>query len=228
MSRKNEKQYTVEHVHVNSVAEAWIAADKIIPNDYERDDGASVRAGYPIYRSTYEYLDYICDLCTRLEINLHDGRTVNIWIDEPEAEPVEAPAELAPVAEVKSSGRYYTVYGADLEPVGVVKASSVAEAMKKAGRGRRKQMITTYSLYVSGERCGWRFRSLWAARLVASDAAAAAGMEVHVIDDSTGAVMFSFTRDGAGRTRCTYADADALQELRRGAIVEKPAAAAGV
>ena len=32
-----------------------------------------------------EYYNYICDLGARLEVNLVDGRTINIWIDDMEA-----------------------------------------------------------------------------------------------------------------------------------------------
>lgn len=42
------------------------------------------RAGYPIFRSSVEYYNYICDLGDRLEVNLESGETVNIWIDETE------------------------------------------------------------------------------------------------------------------------------------------------
>lgn len=65
--------------------EAWELVDQIFPTDYEKDEGRSKGAGYPIYRSTADgrYYDYICDLNDRLEINLSDGnRTVNIWIDQ--------------------------------------------------------------------------------------------------------------------------------------------------
>lgn len=85
------------HIHVNSVADAWKAADAIIPTDYMKDDQSTARAGYDVYRSTaagHEYT-YICDLETRLEINLDDGSTVNIWIDgstekAPEPAPINA------------------------------------------------------------------------------------------------------------------------------------------
>ncbi|MBO5969189.1 MAG: hypothetical protein J6S14_11910 [Clostridia bacterium] len=68
-----------------------------------------------------------------------------------------------------------------------------------------------YSIYVDGERLGWAFRSLWAARYHASCAAEASGAAVLVIDDGTGAVMFSFERAAGGPVRCTYADPDALR-----------------
>lgn len=74
----------------DSIQKAWKMANQIFPTDYEKDEESSLRAGYPIYRSTADgrYYDYICDLNTRLELNLEDGnRTINIWIEkEPEQE----------------------------------------------------------------------------------------------------------------------------------------------
>ena len=64
--------------------QAWQEANKLFPNDYMKDCEASERAGYPIYRSFVEYNDYICDLNDRLEVNLASGKTINIWIKQPE------------------------------------------------------------------------------------------------------------------------------------------------
>lgn len=69
---------------VKNINEAWNEANKIIPNDYTKDEKASETAGYPIYRSTIEHYDYICDLGDRLEVNLANGQTVNIWIESEE------------------------------------------------------------------------------------------------------------------------------------------------
>ncbi len=58
-------------------------ANKLFPTDYNKDESCSESAGYPIYRGTVEYYDYICDLGDKLELNLKDGnKTVNIWIVE--------------------------------------------------------------------------------------------------------------------------------------------------
>lgn len=65
---------------VKTPADAWAVADRIFPTDYTHDSAASARAGYPIFRGTLDPLDYICDLGDRLEVNLHNGKTVNIWI----------------------------------------------------------------------------------------------------------------------------------------------------
>lgn len=69
---------------VKNINEAWNEANKIIPNDYMKDEKASETAGYPIYRSTIEHYDYICDLGDRLEVNLANGQTMNIWIESEE------------------------------------------------------------------------------------------------------------------------------------------------
>lgn len=71
-----------------NIQEAWNMAKDIFPTDYQKDEESSLKAGYPIYRSTADgrYHDYICDLNDRLEVNLEDGnRTINIWIETEEA-----------------------------------------------------------------------------------------------------------------------------------------------
>lgn len=66
---------------VTTKKEAWNAANNLFPTDYDIDITRTARAGYPIYYSTVEgVMAYICDLGDRLEVNLPDGSTVNIWI----------------------------------------------------------------------------------------------------------------------------------------------------
>jgi hypothetical protein len=61
---------------------AWAEADKIFPTDYEKDAAASERAGYPVYYSTAAGVNaWISDLGDRLEVNLPDGKSVNIWVE---------------------------------------------------------------------------------------------------------------------------------------------------
>ena len=68
-----------------SIKQAWEMADQIITSDYMYDGWRSERAGYPVYYSTKEGCnEYICDLGDRLEVNLDDGRSVNVWIEKPE------------------------------------------------------------------------------------------------------------------------------------------------
>ncbi len=77
-------------MEAKSIKQAWRMADEIFPTDYMKDERSSVAAGYDIYCSTVEgHCDYICDLGNRLEINLSNGKVVNIWIEEEEesAEP---------------------------------------------------------------------------------------------------------------------------------------------
>lgn len=85
------------HYHVNSVSAAWAKVNEIFPTDYNKDEGSSARAGYPVFRSSVEYYNYICDLGDRLEVNLENGETINIWIDE--AEEMEAAAVEMPEKE---------------------------------------------------------------------------------------------------------------------------------
>ena len=86
----------------NTIQEAWNLVNEFFPTDYDRDEASSQRAGYPIYRSTADdhYYDYICDLGNRLEVNLSDGKTINIWI-QPEKQ--EADPELPTKEDVKQA-----------------------------------------------------------------------------------------------------------------------------
>lgn len=69
---------------VTSIRDAWTEVQKIFPTRYEHDTSRSERAGYPIYYSTAADVNaWISDLGNRLEVNLPDGRSVNIWIQAP-------------------------------------------------------------------------------------------------------------------------------------------------
>lgn len=63
------------------IQKAWAKVNEIFPTDYEYDVQRSKRAGYDVYSSTAEghYYDYICILGDRLEVNLSNGDTVNVW-----------------------------------------------------------------------------------------------------------------------------------------------------
>lgn len=69
---------------VSNMEKAWEEANKIFPYDYEKDEESSLTAGYPIYRSTASEhpQNWISDLGNRLEVNLEDGSSTNIWIEE--------------------------------------------------------------------------------------------------------------------------------------------------
>ena len=82
-------------------ASAYDIAFEFIPNS-KQDEQSSSRAGYPVYRSAENHLDYICDLGDRLEVNLSSGRTVNIWIEQtaaPEEREHKTQDELKQIAE---------------------------------------------------------------------------------------------------------------------------------
>lgn len=74
-----------KRIEVTSKQQAWEIVNQFFPSDYSKDADSSERAGYPVYRSSVEFYDYICDLEDRLEVNLKNGnKTVNVWIVEPE------------------------------------------------------------------------------------------------------------------------------------------------
>lgn len=89
---------------VRSRQEAWDRADAIFTTDYIRDDAKSERAGYDIYCSTAEGVNaWISDLGDRLEVNLENGETVNIFIEE---EPKFKEYQIADALEVISDAIY--------------------------------------------------------------------------------------------------------------------------
>lgn len=70
---------------VKNIQQAWLEAHKLIDKDgLIKDYEATERAGYDIYRDYNEYYNYICILGDRLEVNLANGETINIWIEQPE------------------------------------------------------------------------------------------------------------------------------------------------
>ena len=69
---------------VTSIRNAWEEVRKIFPTDYEYSTERSERAGYPIYYSKASGVNaWISDLGNRLEVNLPDGKSVDIWIQAP-------------------------------------------------------------------------------------------------------------------------------------------------
>lgn len=67
----------------NNREQAWEIANEIFPTDYIKNEAKSERAGYDIYESTAEgVLAWISDLGDRLELNLDNGTTITIWINE--------------------------------------------------------------------------------------------------------------------------------------------------
>ena len=89
---------------VKSRKEAWNKADIIFPTDYAKDEARSARAGYNVYYSTAKGVAaWISDLGNRLEINLENGETVNIWIDE---EPKFSESQIADALSVIDNAIY--------------------------------------------------------------------------------------------------------------------------
>ena len=70
---------TMKDIEVHTAAEAWEKARSIFPGEYAYDSDSSERAGYHVFRGE-KFYDYISDLGNRLEVNLANGITTNIWI----------------------------------------------------------------------------------------------------------------------------------------------------
>ena len=64
---------------IRAIRAAWAEVNKIFPTDYEHDADRSEKAGYPIYYSTAAGVNaWISDLGNHMEVNLPDGKSVNI------------------------------------------------------------------------------------------------------------------------------------------------------
>lgn len=77
--------------------DAWNEVKKIFPTDYEKDESASQRAGYDIYRHpTLNYYNRICDLGVRLEVltGEYGENVTNIWIEAENEEKAEKTVSL--------------------------------------------------------------------------------------------------------------------------------------
>ena len=94
-----------KHITTHSIGEAWSVAADLFPTDYAKDTQRSSRAGYDVYHSTADGVSaWISDLGSRLEVNLPNGDTVNVWIEEDgEIAEEELNAALAEEAEEELS-----------------------------------------------------------------------------------------------------------------------------
>jgi hypothetical protein len=97
---------------VKTIQKAWNMVNEIFPVGYKKDEASSERAGYPIYRSLANNCnDYICDLNDRLEVNLGNGKSINIWIRE------EAVEEDKPMQESLEAEKATDELGAIISPL---------------------------------------------------------------------------------------------------------------
>ena len=134
---------------VKNIQQAWYEADRLIPNDYMKDYEASEKAGYPIYRSTINYYDYICDLNDRLEVNLANGQTVNIWIEQPNTieEYAECEASTITIRSYENGNSKDTIRNTTEEERQILK-SIIAGALSAIRSGKDKQTTMDVSEYI--------------------------------------------------------------------------------
>lgn len=126
------------HIHASSRAEAWAAADSVFPCDYMHDGSRSSRAGYDVYFSTNpEVYAWISDLGNRLEVNLQDGSTVNVWIDEPQETEADAYNRF-------QNAVYDALSGAEEEE----ETMTAEEAQQAVSAAKAAQRMNTEPLYI--------------------------------------------------------------------------------
>lgn len=68
---------------------AWEKAKEIANTGFTLNEWKTKRAGYKVYDAADESGTTVSDLNTRLELNIADGRTFNIWIEEDNKELLE-------------------------------------------------------------------------------------------------------------------------------------------
>ncbi len=129
--------------------QAWSEADKIIQNDYMQDYESSERAGYPIYRSVVEYYDYICDLGDRLEVNLANGKSINIWIEQPTTieEYADCEASTITIRTYENGNSRDTIRTATEEEKRILKPI-IAGALSAIRNGEDKQTAMSVAEYI--------------------------------------------------------------------------------
>ena len=114
----------MKHITVHSKEAAFQVANTIIPTDYEYDIERTSKAGYPIYWTTAAGRNcWISDLGDRLEVNLDNGSSVNIWIDDPvtiDLMGVEAEVIADKVYKVKTASGHEIMVWEDLQVNGQV------------------------------------------------------------------------------------------------------------
>ena len=134
---------------VKNIQQAWSEADRIIPNDYMKDYEASERAGYSIYRSTVEYYDYICDLGDRLEVNLANGQTVNIWIEQPSTIEEYADCEASTITiRTYENGNSKDIIRVSTEEEKKVLKSIIAGTLSAIRSGKDKEIAMDIAEYI--------------------------------------------------------------------------------
>lgn len=112
----------------NDKKAAWAIADELFPSDYVHDSSRSQRAGYDVYMSTFPGMDaWISDLGDRLEVNLPDGQTVNVWIEAPRSKRAARLGEMSR----RASRMYRDMVQKDPEARGL---ASWYECMKEAAQ----------------------------------------------------------------------------------------------
>lgn len=98
--------------------EAWEKAGELIGKSLTKDEARTAGAGYPIYASEENPLEWVSDLGNRLEVNTADGQSVCIWI--------EAEADEKPLATVEK----------DIDSADIITAEEYNEALGEGWRVR--------------------------------------------------------------------------------------------
>lgn len=126
---------------VKNIQQAWNKAEKLIANDYLKDYEASEKEGHSIYRSFTNYYDYICDFGDRLEVNLANGQTINIQIEQPNTikEYAECEASSITIRSYMNGNSRDTTRNSTEEEKQVLKAI-IAGALSAIRSGKDKQI----------------------------------------------------------------------------------------
>lgn len=135
---------------VKNIQQAWIEIDKMLDKDNLMIDyEATKRAGYDIYRDYNEYYNYVCILGDRLEVNLVDGKSINIWIEQPEniEEYVDCESETITIRTYENGSSRDIVRNSTPEEKKILQGILIG-ALEAVEVGRDKQAVMDAAEYI--------------------------------------------------------------------------------
>lgn len=125
-----------EHITVGSREEAWKQAQEIFGCSYEYDDIRSAGAGYNIYTGCSDVDCWISDLGSSLELNMSNGETILIRVEEPEKR--YSASEIRQI--VKNAQRELKSVERISEAIGRVEFTDVKGAVIELISARRREL----------------------------------------------------------------------------------------
>ena len=125
-----------ERITAGSREEAWKKAQEIFGCSYDLDAERSERAGYNIYTGCSDVDCWISDLGSSLELNMSNGETILIGVEEPEKR--YSASEIRQI--VKNAKRELRSVERISEAIGRVEFTDVKGAVIELISARRREL----------------------------------------------------------------------------------------